>query len=45
MSNTLFKRKEKRKVTFRIEENETKFECVDKERTQNVKPIPGEFAA
>ena len=32
MSNTFFKRK----VTFRIQENKTKFECVDKERTQMV---------
>ena len=46
VSNTWFKREEKRKLTFRIGENETENDCVDKKRTpaviQNVKAIPGE---
>ena len=33
MSNTLFKREEKRKVTFRMGDIKTKSNCVDKERT------------
>ena len=33
VSNTLFKRKEKRKVTFRIGENEKRIVCVHKEKT------------
>ena len=33
VSNTLFKREEKRKVTFRMGENETEIDSVDKERT------------
>ena len=48
MSNTWFKREEKRKVTFRMGENETEidFVLIEKEHqrfVQNMKAIPGEF--
>ena len=48
MSNTWFKREEKRKVTFRIGENETEIDLVlikkeHRRSTQNVKAIHGEF--
>ena len=48
MSNTLLRREEERKVTFRIGENEKKIDFVlmKKEHrafVQNVKAIPGEF--
>ena len=44
MSNTRFKMEEKRKVTFRLGENETEivFVLMRKEH-QNVRSIPGEF--
>ena len=47
VSNTWFKREEKRKVTFRILENETEIDLVliknDRQFIQNVKAIPCEF--
>ena len=46
MSNTWFRREEKRKLTFRMGENETEFLLVKKEYRwfmQNVKSLPGKF--
>ena len=48
LSNTWFRREEKRKVTYRMGENETEIDIVliKKEHRQfvrNVKPIPGQF--
>ena len=48
MPNTCFKREEKRKVTFRMGENETKIDFVfltkeHRRLIQNVKAIHGEF--
>ena len=48
VSNTWFKREEMRKVTFRIDENETKIDFVltkkeHRQFIQNVKAIPEEF--
>ena len=48
MINTWFKREEKRKVTFRMGENETEIDFVlimkgHRRFEQNVKAIPGEF--
>ena len=43
MSNTWSKREEKRKVTFRMGENETEIDSVLIMKEQNVKAIPWEF--
>ena len=48
MSNTWLKRQEKRKVTFRIDEDEKEFDLVmtmkeHRRYAQNVKAITGEF--